>query len=328
MRIGLLAVLLAAAPPGARAASSFGASQAGTGAATFLTLGADARSAGMGNAVDAAADDASALYWNPADLAGLRYRDATFTHAASYQSTFYDFLAYAQPIEADYGTGRERDLVPDQLGTVGAAIQYQNSGRLAEVDNTGTPTGGSFTPQNLAATVGWGAELLSGLDAGVAVKYVSSQIEESAATGAADFGARWRAQIPGTEMGYALAANLRNVGGGLKFYGTSDPLPLALVIGQSLHPLPALTVDLDVTAPRDASPYVSFGVEWRAPMIGGVAGALRAGYDGSAASSGLGGVSGVAFGGGLEFQRLGFDYAWTPSGNLGNTQRLSLAYRF
>jgi hypothetical protein len=325
MKTALLAVLLlAAAPSGARAA--FGRTQAGTSAAAFLTLGADARAAGMGNAVDAAADDASALYWNPADLAGLHYRHATFTHAASYQSTFYDFMAYAQPIEIRRGTGRERDLRPDQLGTIGASIQYQNSGRLAEVDNTGAATGQTFTPQNLAASVGWGAELTEGLDAGLAVKYVSSQIEASAATGAANFGARWRAVIPGSEMAYALSGSLRNLGGGLKFNSASDPLPTALVIGQSLHPIRSVTVDLDVTAPRDSTPYVSFGVEWRAPMTEGVAGALRMGYDGGGGDAG--GLTGITFGAGLELQRFGVDYAWAPAGDLGNTQRLSLSYRF
>ena len=323
MRTRLLAALLAAAPLGARAAP-FGGTQAGTSGAAFLTLGADARAAGMGNAVDASADDATALYWNPADLASLRYRDATFTHAASYQSTFYDFLAYAQPIEARGASDRERGTFPDQLGAIGGTVQYQNSGKLNEVDNTGTATGGSFTPQNLAATVGWGAELARGLDAGVAFKYVESQIVETAATGAVDFGARWRSVVPGTEAGFSLAANVRNLGGGLKFSYVSDPLPLAFVIGSALHPLRSLTVDLDVTAPRDAAPYVSVGVEWRAPMTAGLTASLRAGYNGNATSNDFG----AAFGGGLGFERLSFDYAWTPTGGLGTSQRLSLSCRF
>ena len=327
MKVRVLAALLCAAPLGARAAT-YGSSQAGTSAAEFLTLGADARAAGMGNAVSAAADDATALYWNPADLAGLHYRHATFTHSPSYQSTFDDFLAYAQPIDVRSGTGRERDLVPEQLGAVGASIQYQNAGRIAEVDNTGAATGNSFTPQDFAATVGWGAELFRGLDAGISVKYVSSQIEAAAATGAADFGARWRTQIPGTEIGYALSAVLRNVGAPLKFRDASDPLPTSVVIGQALHPLKSLTIDVDANAPRDGTPYVSFGAEWRAPMTQGLTASLRAGYDGRLNSSDIGGAAGIAFGAGLGFQRIGFDYAWTPAGGLGDTQRLTLSYRF
>ena len=327
MRTLLLAALLAAAARGARAAS-YGVSQTGTSAAQFLTLGADARAAGMGNAVSASADDATALYWNPADLAGLHYRHATFTHSASYQSTYHDFLAYAQPIEARRGTGRERDLMPDQLGTIGASVLYQNAGRISEVDNTGAATGNSFTPQDFAATVGWGAELARGLDAGLSVKYVSSQIEATAATGAADFGARYRGQIPGTEFEFALAAAVRNVGGPLKFRDASDPLPMTAVFGAALHPLKAVTVELDVTAPRDGAPYVSFGGEWRAPMTEGITAALRAGYDGRLSSGDVGGVAGITFGAGLGFRRFGFDYAWTPAGDLGDTQRLTLSYRF
>lgn len=327
MRAFLLAALLCAAPPLSRAAM-YGARQAGTSAAQFLILGADARAAGMGGAASASADDATAIYWNPADLAGLHYRHATLTHSASYQSTFRDFVAYAQPIESRRG-GRTRGPEPDQLGVIGAALQYQNAGRIDELDNAGAATGSSFAPQDFAATVGWGTELVRDrLDAGLSVKYVSSSIEAGATTGAADFGARFRAQLPDTEIDYALSAALRNVGGPLKFRDASDPLPMSAVIGQALRPLRSLTIAVDVNAPRDAAPYVSFGVEWRAPMTEGLTASLRAGRDGRLQSTGAGGSSGITCGGGLGFQRLAFDYAWTPSGDLGDTQLLTLSYRF
>jgi len=327
MKMRLLAVLLIAAPAmPARAAG--GARAAGTTAAAFLTVGADARAAGMGNAVAASADDASATYWNPADLAGLHYRHATMTHTASYKSTFTDFLAYASPVEIRRGSERERDLLPDQLGTVGGAVLYQNAGSLSEVDNTGAPTGASFTPQDFSVAVGWGAELARGLDAGLAVKYVSTKIEDSAATGAIDFGARWRSTVPGTEFGYALSADVRNVGGQLKYHEQSDPLPLIAAVGLAVHPFRAMTLEADVSAPRDATPYPSFGVEWRAPMTEGLTAALRAGYDGRLKPGDVGGAAGLTFGGGLGFQRFGFDYAWSPAGDLGDVQRLSLSYRF
>lgn len=326
MKTRLLAALLVAAP--LPAAAAVGSKEAGTSAGVFLQLGADARAAAMGGAVTAAADDATAAYWNPADLAGLHYRHATLTHSASYQQTYSDFLAYAQPVEVRGGSGRERELLPDQLGTIAAAVQYQNSGRLSEVDNTGTETGNTFTPQDMAATLAWGAELARGLDAGIGVKYVSSKIEGSAATGAADLGARWRTYVPGTEIGYALAATVRNLGGQLKFHQVYDPLPATVVIGQALRPLRSLTLTMDVIAPRDASPYASLGAEWRAPMTEGLTGALRAGFDGRMRSGDVGGAAGVTLGGGLGFQRLGFDYAWTPAGELGDVQRLSLSFRF
>lgn len=327
MRPVLLAALLLAAAA-APALAAYGQRQSGTSAAPFLNMGADARAAGMGNAVSACADDASGVYWNPADLAGLHYRHATFSHSASYKSTFSDFLAYAMPVEVRSGSSRERDLMPDQLGTVGGALLYQNAGSLSEVDNTGAATGQSFTPQDFAASVAWGAELFRGVDAGIAVKFISTKIEESASTGALDLGARWRATIIGTEMGYVLSAVVRNVGGQLKIREASDPLPLVVTIGQAIHPFRALTLEADYSAPRDGLPYASFGVEWRAPMTEGLTAALRAGYDGRMKSSDAGGTAGLTFGGGLGFQRFGFDYAWSPAGALGDTQRMSLSYRF
>lgn len=328
MRTSLFAawLVLAALPA---AAGGFGSSQAGTSGANFLKLGADARAAGMGGAVRAAVDDASAIYWNPAGLAGLRYRHATMTHGASYQSAFQDFIAYAQPVESPFGrqTGRERDLRPDQLGTLGVAVLYQNSGAISEVDNAAVPTGDRFTPQDLAVFLAWGATVARGLDVGVGLKYVTSKIQGSASTGAADVGVRWRTWLPG-EFPYALSLSAQNLGGQLKFHEQGDPLPMLVTVGQALRIVKGLVVTLDLNAPRDRSLYPSFGLEWRVPMKQGLSGALRAGYDGRLKGEDSGGLTGVSFGGGVGVQRFGFDYGWSPAGGLGSTHKLSLSYRF
>lgn len=328
MRNSLLAasIVLAALPA---AAAGFGSSQGGTSGASFLKLGADARAAGMGGAVRAAVDDATAIYWNPAGLSGLRYRHATMTHAASYQSTFQDFIAYAQPVESPFSrqTGRERDLRPDQLGTIGVAVLYQNSGTISEVDNAGTPTGDRFTPQDLAVFLAWGATVSRGLDVGLGLKYVTSKIQGSASTGALDLGARWRTWLPG-EFPYALSLSAQNLGGPLKFREQGDQLPMIVTVGQALKITKGLVVTLDVNAPRDRSIYTSFGLEWRVPMKQGLSSALRAGYDGRLKGGDSDGLTGVTFGGGLGVQRFGFDYGWSPAGGLGSTHKLSLSYRF
>jgi len=328
IKTALVVFFLVTARPAA--AAGFGSSQAGTSGGNFLKLGADARAAGMGGAVRAAVDDATAIYWNPAGLSGLRYRHATMTHSASYQSTFMDFIAYAQPVESPFGkqTGRERDLRPDQLGTLAVAVLYQNSGSIAEIDNTAAPTGNSITPQDFAVFIGWGATVARGLDVGLGLKYVTSKIHTSASTGAADLGMRWRTWLPG-EFPYALSLSAQNIGGQLKYHSYGDPLPMIVSIGQALKITKSLVVTLDLNAPRDRSMYPSFGLEWRVPMKQGVSTALRGGYDGRLSGIGeAGGVSGICFGGGIGLQRFGFDYGWSPAGGLGSSHKVSLSYRF
>jgi len=328
MMIRLLAALLVLAglPVGAAA---FGSSQGGTSGGAFLKLGADARAAGMGSAVRAAVDDATAIYWNPAGLAGLRYRHATMTHAASYQSTFTDFIAYAQPVESPFvrQTGRERDLRPDQLGTLAIAVLYQNSGGISEVDNTGLPTGDRITPQDMAVFIGWGATVSRGLDVGLGLKYVTSKIKTSAQTGAADLGVRWRTWLPG-DFPYAVSLSAQNLGGRLKFREYGDPLPMIVTVGQALRISKGLVVTLDLNAPRDRSLYPAFGLEWRVPMQKGLSAALRTGYDRRLTGGDSGGVTGISFGAGLGVQRFGFDYGWSPAGDLGSSHKLTLSYRF
>ncbi|MBI4060253.1 MAG: PorV/PorQ family protein [Elusimicrobia bacterium] len=328
MRHEALAVLLALAALPA-AAGGFGASQAGTSGGGFLKLGADARAAAMGGAVRAAVDDATAVYWNPAGLAGLRYRHATMTHGAAYQSTFQDFIAYAQPVDPPFSRtgGRERDLQAGQLGAIGVAILYHNSGALSEIDNTATPTGGRVTPQDLSASIAWGGTLARGLDVGIGLKYVSSQIQGRAETGAVDLGVRWRTWLPG-DFPYAASLSAQNIGGRLKFHEQGDPLPLIVTLGQALKVAKSLVATLDLNAPRDRSPYPSFGLEWRVPMQQGPTAALRTGYDGRLDVGDSGGVTGLSLGAGLGLRRFGFDYGWSPAGGLGSTHKISLSCRF
>ena len=49
-------------------ASAYGVNKTGTTSAKFLSIGVGSNAVGMGGAYTAVADDATAMYWNPAGL--------------------------------------------------------------------------------------------------------------------------------------------------------------------------------------------------------------------------------------------------------------------
>src|SRR5258708_3760395 len=55
---------------------------AGTTTGELLKIPDSARAIGMGEAYTAAADDSSALYWNPAGLSFAQQKDAAFMHSS------------------------------------------------------------------------------------------------------------------------------------------------------------------------------------------------------------------------------------------------------
>lgn len=326
MRLALYAALLVLAPQGARGAG-FKDTDVGTSSAQFLKLGADARTTAMGQAGRAVAEDANAVYWNPAGLAALTHRHVTMTHGALYQGVFYEYLAYAQPIRSRASGRRERELRADQFGAWGAALLYLNAGQISELDNAGLGTGESYTPQDVAFIAGWGMPINRVLDLGVSGKYISSRIKGNSSTGAFDLGGRLRLRFL-FDLPWVVSAGVYNLGGRLKFIEEESPLPLTIAVGNSLRLTKNWLVAVDVVAPKDAAPHPALGTEYRFVYDADLSGMLRLGYNRRASGGDLDGLTGLTAGGGFGVGRFGFDYAWAPFGALGDTHRLSLNYRF
>src|SRR5262245_36547229 len=107
-------------------------SKAGTAAGQFLRLPVDARAVAMGQAFGALAEDATAAYWNPAGLGALRDYHVTLSHNVYLEGTFYDYVAYAQPVELFFWFQRKSAIPTGRYGSAAVSFFYLNAGDIDE----------------------------------------------------------------------------------------------------------------------------------------------------------------------------------------------------
>ena len=309
----LFAATLFAATPSFSA--DFSTDARGTSTAQFLKLGAGARAVGMGNAFAAVADDATALYWNPAGLASVPGTSASFMHAPYLDSTSFEYLAAAKRFD-------------DNVLAVG--VQYFSAGAIPRRSATNADLG-SYSPYDLALSVGYARKVedsewqdIFNIGAvGVSAKLIQSHILATAQAEALDVGFR--------SVGYFddqlhIGLTATNIGTGMRFEQQTDPLPMTFRAGAAWKVTDGWLLSADLVAPRDNSPHGAFGTEFS----GGdedLRWAVRAGYD-STTNNNVPGLTGAAVGAGVTYNGIGIDYAIAPFGDLGLTHRISLSIAF
>ncbi|MCG3204295.1 MAG: hypothetical protein KCHDKBKB_01010 [Elusimicrobia bacterium] len=304
-RIGLLIVALVC--PALGSAGNFGTSSKGTTAAGFLKLGVGARAVGMGEAYSALADDATALYWNPAALRQVERNSLSLMHASYLESSNFHYGAFVHSGEKS---------------SIGIGAQYMSAGTLTGRDDSGFETGG-FEPKDLAVSLGY-ARSVGGLSVGLAAKFVQSKVIDSAETGAIDVGLLSPAFF-NEKLRLALTAS--NIGGKIKFDEKSEDLPLLLKIGSGLQVSKKLLLGADIGFPRDNEPYGAIGTEYLIPVGQDISIAARAGYN-SKTPGDVDGFTGASFGAGFNLKKMSFDYGFVPFGDIGSTHRVSLSLGF
>ncbi|HNW44004.1 MAG TPA: PorV/PorQ family protein [Elusimicrobiales bacterium] len=309
MRAILLAVFLLA--QGARLYAAESSS------AQFLNLGFGARALGMGEAFTAVADDVSALYYNPAGLAGEAggRTEMAFSHAWHVQDTS---ISQVGLVRRPYAY----------------AVTYFSAGQLEGRNDLGVANG-NFTANDAALAASRGFTL-GPLQAGVSGRFISQRIKSSGATSlAADLGVLYR--FEGTP--YSAGAALVNLGTKVTFKDESYPLPMKLRAGAAAaFKAQKLLLALDTEFPNDAPALLRLGAEYRGiePL------AFRLGYRtttgrqsdailGSGfgdSSSGVSGMYGFFAGFGFKYADFNLDYALLPYGDLGSAHRFSLGVSF
>lgn len=304
------------------------AGAAGTSGAQFLKLGVGARSVAMGEAFVAVANDASALFWNPAGLARLSSKELSASHHAYVQGINYDAVSYAHP---------------SRVGTFATGMNYLQIGDI-ERRGTDEKPQGNFSASDAAFVLSYARPLLSSsgsrspqsrMTGGVNLKIIRQDIDGYQAQAvAADFGLL----TPLRNTRFTLGLALQNVGTDVRFANESYALPRTLRVGLSWSAAKApLLLSGALSLPRDNAPSFQLGSEfWVTSML-----ALRSGYflraENDAAGfrgvssntdNGLARLVGLTAGVGLRFLNMQMDYALVPMGDLGTTHRVTLGFKF
>jgi len=282
----------------------------------FLKIGAGAKASALGNAYTAAAEGPDAVYWNPAGIAGTDKTVVTLTHTMLYNEASHDFAAFSAKAPG---------------GNIGAAITWLSYGDLNGRDINGLASGG-FSAGDMALSLAYALNLGADLKAGLAGKYLHSKIGGDTGDGfAVDAGVKWSAPINGLKAGLAM----QNLGPEFRFSGDKKPLPIAWAAGFEYSGLERFRFSLDgKVRPEDGDDELCFGAGYQAAK----ALTLRAGYNGKAAKAGkqsgatglkaLDNLRGISAGFGASFGGFEVDYSFTPYGELGNAQRITLSAEF
>ena len=286
----------------------------GTSALTFLRIAPSARAASMGETFTAVADDVNASYWNPAGTANLETMQLSFMHMFYWDSSSYEYLAFAYPLN-------------DKL-KLGAHLACLNYGTIDKTLAGNSTVVGSFSPFDLVLAATAAYKLSGTLQAGVNIKFVTQTIDtDSVSILAFDGGLLYEIPSLLEAVGgrdFVIGAALSNLGGTVN----GDSLPLTLRGGVSAKFGIQSENDLLLAAtacyPFDSGALSeNLGAEFSPEKEFVIRAGCKFGYDAGSFTAGLG-YRGAIYGA----FNFAVDYAYAPSGNLGDTHRISLGLTF
>jgi hypothetical protein len=309
-------------------------------AGEFLKLGVGARALGMGGAFASVADDASAIYWNPAGLTFLRQGQAMGMHAEHFGGEIgHDFLTVAYPLRgagrADEGIvaiGWDRVAVDDIEVTLDGLLDYgqdgvPGTGDLGENDGDYT-LGETFdyskfrmeSNANQAFFFSYAQDLGDRFSIGGSVKLLRMDLVGTNATGVgADLGLLWRASHSLTLAAVAQDLTTTRISWDTGHRETMAP---SFVIGsyyaRPLGGYGVVSVAADllfVNDGRDDASQLGGGADlhagleyWYNRQL-----ALRVGTDAGHFTAGTG----------VRWRKFGVDYAFLSHDDLDNAHRVS-----
>jgi hypothetical protein len=283
-------------------------SDAGTSSFPFLKINLGARAVAMGGAFTGLSDDETAIYYNPAGLAGIREH----RFILGYHNYFVDIQS---------GLAGTIFQLDDQ-SSLGAYASYLNYGEFDATDVQGNETGETFGGGDLLLGAAYARNLSYNWKVGATVKFIYEKLEDYSATGGAvDLGIKYTGNRERLGLGLAVL-NL-----GSQFSALGDvkyDLPLSIRAGVSYRPIGLpLVLASDVVFPQDNDLDVAIGVEYveLKPVY------FRMGWSSFGSNYKIQGSesswAGFAVGAGFDVNNLHIGYALQGAADLGETHRIT-----
>jgi hypothetical protein len=296
-----------------------GAQRAGTASAQFLKIGVGARSGGMGESFVAVANDASALYWNPAGLSQFESNQVIFSHTAWLVDVQHEFFGAVYHPTLD-----------DAFGLSITSLHTDDMPVTTEVQPLGNGT--YFRFGDVAVGVTYSRKLTSQFSFGATIRFFEETLDVLKMRGTLlDFGTyywtglgslRFSAVVSnfGSQVSPSGTAELTGGGSVTQFQQFSPPT--LFKFGFAFEPIQdatnALTTSVQLNHPNDNSENLSAGAEYRWSNMFFVRGGYKFNVDEESFSLGVGVAASISS------LTVHVDYGYAPFKNLGGVHRLSV----
>lgn len=298
---------------------NLGGQRSGTAAVQFLKIGVGARAIGMGESFTAVANDASALYWNPAGIVEFKNHQLLVSHINWLVDIKHDFIGYVHHLDGtnSVGIGITALYMDDMMETT----EYHPAG-----------TGNYFSFGDIGISLSYGRKMTDRFSFGISLKYFQETLAEFKMHGMmVDLGTFYWTGFGSSRFAVCMSNfgnQVKPTGSFInrdqqrisKFQSFSPPTMFKVGFATELFQTAQhrMTTAIQLNHPNDSAENLNLGMEygWREYFF------LRAGYklnmDEETFSLGMG--CKVP----LKIIDLSVDLAYSEFGRLGSVTRFSL----
>ena len=296
-----------------------GGQRAGISTAQFLKIGVGGRASALGDAFVAMANDASALYWNPAGLVQFKENQILFSHNQWVVDINHDFLGGVYHLDET-----------NAFGLALTSLSMQDMPVTTEFAPFGT--GEYFGFKDIAVAVTYSRRMTEQFSFGGTVRYIEETLDKLKMRGfMIDLGTMYWTGLGSTRFAVAVT-NFGNqlapdgevvlVGNRSKSEWQSFSPPTMFRIGFAFEPYQdeqhMVTTAIQLNHPNDNSENVSTGVEYSWKQLLFLRGGFKFNVD----------EQNYSFGAGInlpiDIAMFTLDYAYSNFTRLGTAHRFSI----